>query len=49
MNKKVVVGIIVAVIVTIVGGVIAFVLLQPKTNPEEIWQSYISLINEQKY
>lgn len=51
MNKKVVVGIIVAVIiVAIIGGVVAFwVLNQPKTNPEDIWQSYISLINEQKY
>lgn len=51
MNKKVVVGIIVAVIVVaIIGGVVAFwVLNQPKTNPEDIWQNYISLINEQKY
>lgn len=51
MNKKVIVGIIVAVvIIAIIGGVVAFwVLNQPKTNPEDIWQSYISLINEQKY
>ena len=50
MNKKVVIGIIIAVIVAIVGGVVAFVLLsQPKINPEDIWQNYISLINEQKY
>ena len=47
MSKKVVAGIIVAVIiVAIIGGVVAFwVLNQPKTNPEDIWQSYISLIN----
>jgi len=50
MNKKLVVGIIIAVIVTVIGGGIAFVLLsQPKINPEDIWQSYISLINEKKY
>ena len=50
MNKKVIIGIIIAVVVAIVGGVVAFVILsQPKTNPEDIWQSYISLINEQKY
>ena len=50
MNKKVIIAIVIAVIVAIAGGVSAFVLLsKPKTNPEDIWQSYISLINEQKY
>lgn len=51
MSKKVVVGIIVAVIVVaIIGGVVAFWMLnRPRTNPEDIWQNYISLINEQKY
>ena len=50
MNKKVIIGIVIAVIVAIVGGVVAFfVLSQPKINPEDIWHNYISLINEQKY
>lgn len=51
MNKKLVISIIVAVaLVAIIGGVVAFFMLsKPKTNPEDIWQSYISLINEQKY
>ena len=50
MNKKVLVGVIIAIIVVIAGGVVAFFILsQPKTNPEDIWQNYISLINEQKY
>lgn len=50
MNKKVVVGIIVAVVlVAVIVGVAFFVLNQSKTNPEDIWQNYISLINEQKY
>jgi len=50
MNKKVIIGIVVAVIVAIAGAVVAFFILgQPKVNPEDIWQSYISLINEQKY
>jgi len=50
MNKKVIIAIVVAVIVAIFGGVIAFLLLsQPKIKPEDIWQSYISLINERKY
>lgn len=50
MNKKVIVGIIIAVVLAIIGGVVAFVSLsQPKINPEDVWQNYISLINEQKY
>ena len=51
MNKKVVWGIIVTVVLAgIIGGVVAFVLLrQPKIKPEDIWQSYISLINEHQY
>lgn len=50
MNKKVVIGIIVVVVfVAVIGGVAFFVLNQSKTNPEDIWQNYISLINEQKY
>lgn len=51
MNKKVVLGIIVTVVLAgIIGGVVAFVLLrQPKIKPEDIWQSYISLINEHQY
>ena len=50
MNKKVVIGIIVTVVVVILGVVVAWVILsQPKANPEDIWQSYISLINEHKY
>ena len=50
MNKKVLVGVIIAIIVVIAGGVVAFFILnQPKTNPEDIWQNYISLINDQKY
>ena len=50
MNKKIVIGIIVAVVIAIVGGVVAFLLLsQSKINPEDIWQNYVSLINEQNY
>lgn len=51
MNKKVIIGIVIAIIILgIAGGVIAFAMLnKPKTNPEDVWQTYISLINEQKY
>ena len=50
MNKKIVIGIIAGVVVAVIIGVVAFFILgQSKVNPEEIWQSYISLINEKKY
>lgn len=51
MNKKVIIGIVIAIIILgIVGGFIAIAMLnKPKTNPEDIWKTYISFINEQKY
>jgi len=50
MNKKVVIGIIAGVVISVIIGVVAFFILnQSKVKPEEIWQSYISLINEKKY
>lgn len=50
MNKKVVIGIIVAIVlVAIIGGIAFFMLSQSKVKPEDIWQQYISCINEQKY
>ncbi len=50
MNKKVVIGIIIAIVIVgaIIGGTI-FVLNRQKVNPEDIWQKYISCINEKKY
>jgi len=50
MNKKVIIGIVVAVIVAVLGIGVAFLILsQNKVKPEDIWQTYISLINKQKY
>ena len=50
MNKKVLIGIISAIIlIAIIGGLAFFVLNKSKTKPEDIWQQYISYINEQKY
>ena len=50
MNKKVVIGIVIAIVIAIIGGIIAFIMLsQPKVQPEEVWQQYISNINQQKY
>ncbi len=51
LNKKIVIGIIIAIIIVVLAGVgvAVYILNQNKTNPEEIWKSYISKINEQKY
>ncbi len=51
MNKKIVIGIIIAIIIVALAGVgvAVYILNQNKTNPEKIWKSYISKINEQKY
>lgn len=51
MNKKVIIGISIGVtILGIMGGIIYFLILnQFKVNPEDIWQKYVSLTNEQKY
>ena len=51
MNKKIVIGIIVAIviIVGIIGGVLFYILNNPKYKPEDIWQEYVSCINEQNY
>ena len=51
MNKKIVIGINIAIIIVALAGVgvAVYILNQNKTNPEEIWKSYISKINEQKY
>ena len=50
MNKKIVIGaIIVIILISIVGGIIVFVQNKNKTTPEEIWQKYISCINDRNY
>ena len=51
MNKKVLIGIIatISVIVIAVTTIIIITLAKTKITPEEIWQKYISNINEGKY
>lgn len=51
MNKKILIGIIVAVVlIAITGGSVGiYILNKPKIEPETFWQKYVSLINEQKY
>lgn len=50
MDKKLVIGIIVAILVIALGvGIAIFMLSQTKIAPEEIWQKYISCINDKKY
>lgn len=52
MNKKILIGIIITItlIVLISGGIFAYITLNKnKVEPEEIWNKYISYINNQKY
>ena len=51
MNKKVVIGIVISIIVVVLiaGGIIIFVTNGSKAKPEDIWQKYISCINERNY
>ena len=51
MNKKVLIGIIatISIIVIAVTTIIIITLAKTKITPEEIWQKYISNINEGKY
>lgn len=51
MNKKLVIGIVIAIIVIalIVGGIVIFTLKNEKVSPEETWQKYISCINNRQY
>lgn len=50
MNKKIIIEIIVAIIIIAVIGVgIMFVLNKENSTPEQVWQRYISYLNEQKY
>lgn len=50
MNKKIVIGIIIAiVIIGLIAGAIVFTLNKAKAKPEDIWQQYVSYVNEQKY
>ena len=44
MNKKTVIGITIAIV-----SVIVFTLNKTKAKPEDIWQQYVSCINDQKY
>lgn len=50
MNKKTVIGIIIAIVTigVIVGGIV-FTLNKTKAKPEDIWRQYISYLNERKY
>lgn len=49
MKKKIVIGVVIALIIVVIAIVAIFLSKQPKTNPEDIWKKYISYINEQKY
>ena len=52
MNKKIVIGIVVTIIVivfAVAGGVIAYRMTRDTSKPEDVLNKYVSLVNEQNY
>ena len=49
MNKKIIIAIVAILVVLIIGEIGIYIVTQNRTKPEDIWQEYISYINEQKY
>lgn len=48
MNKKIIIPIISIVIIAII-GITVFTIQKNKAKPDEIWQKYVTCLNEQKY
>lgn len=48
MNKKIIIPIISIVIIAII-GITIFTIQKNKAKPDEIWQKYVTCLNEQKY
>ena len=48
MNKKIIIPIISIVIIAII-GITVFIIQKNKAKPDEIWQKYVTCLNEQKY
>ena len=48
MNKKIIIPIISIVIIAII-GITVFAIQKNKAKPDEIWQKYVTCLNEQKY
>ena len=50
MNKKVIIGIAIALIIVILGVVSTiFIINKSKSNPEDVWENYITCINNKNY
>ena len=52
MNKKIVIGIVVTIIVivfAVVGGVIAYRMTRDTSKPEDVLIKYVGYVNEQNY
>lgn len=49
MNKKIIIAVVAVLVILIIGGIGIYIVSQNKTKPEDIWNKYITCINEQKY
>ena len=50
MKKKIIIVIVLIIAILIGGGLVAYYISnKEKTTPEDIWNQYISYINEEKY
>ena len=49
MNKKIIIPIIISIVIIAIIGITIFTIQKNKAKPDEIWQKYVTCLNEQKY
>ena len=49
MNKKIIIPIIISIVIIAIIGITVFTIQKNKAKPDEIWQKYVTCLNEQKY
>ena len=49
MNKKIIIPIIISIVIIAIIGITVFAIQKNKAKPDEIWQKYVTCLNEQKY
>ena len=49
MNKKIIIPIIISIVIIVIIGITVFTIQKNKAKPDEIWQKYVTCLNEQKY
>ncbi len=49
MNKKIIIPIIISIVIIAIIGITVFAIQKNKAKSDEIWQKYVTCLNEQKY